>query len=100
MSSFAVALVLATSATPADAGREKVKVGEIAPDFTLTDQHGETVRLSDMQGAAVALAFIFTTCPDVCPAIAAQLRAAWDELEPALEPKPGRPQRKHFRLGI
>ncbi len=59
--------------------------GRAAPDFTLTDQHGATVRLSEMQGSAVALAFIFTTCPDVCPAIAAQLRAAWDELDPDIQ---------------
>lgn len=59
--------------------------GRAAPDFTLTDQHGEVIRLSAMQGSPVALAFIFTTCPDVCPAIAAQFRAAWDELAPDLQ---------------
>lgn len=55
--------------------------GKTSPDFSLTDQHGEVVRLADLKGKAVALSFIFTTCPDVCPAIAAQMRAAWDELD-------------------
>lgn len=54
--------------------------GEIAPDFTLTDQNGTTVSLSSSRGKAVALSFIFTTCPDICPLIAAQMRAAYDLL--------------------
>lgn len=55
--------------------------GDPAPDFVLTDQHGSVMRLSDQRGSALALAFIFTSCPDVCPAIAAQMRAAWDQLD-------------------
>lgn len=39
------------------------------PDFTLTDQNGNNVSLSDYQGKVVVVAFIFTNCPDVCPAI-------------------------------
>ena len=39
------------------------------PDFTLTDQNGNNVSLSDYQGKVVVVAFIFTSCPDVCPAI-------------------------------
>ncbi len=35
-----------------------VKVGELAPDFKLTDQNGKDVRLSDFRGKKnVALAF-------------------------------------------
>lgn len=32
-------------------------VGELAPDFTLTDHHGESVTLSELRGAPVALVF-------------------------------------------
>ena len=39
------------------------------PDFTLTDQEGNNVSLSDFKGKVVVVAFIFTSCPDVCPAI-------------------------------
>jgi protein SCO1/2 len=47
-----------------------------APDFTLTDQRGATVRLADLRGRAVVLTFIYTRCPDVCPLTAENLRAA------------------------
>lgn len=53
-----------------------------APDFTLTDHRGQTVRLGDFRGKAVALAFIYTSCPDVCPLIAENFRVAY-ELLPA-----------------
>ena len=39
------------------------------PDFTVTDQNGNNVSLSDYQGKVAVVAFIFTNCPDVCPAI-------------------------------
>lgn len=55
-----------------------------APDFTLTDQRGQTVRLSDFRGKAVALTFIYTNCPDVCPLTAENFRVAY-ELVPAAE---------------
>lgn len=37
--------------------------GAEAPDFTLTDQNGETVRLSDYRGKKVILNFWATWCP-------------------------------------
>lgn len=54
--------------------------GRPAPDFALTDQNGAAIALSDFRGKAVALSFIFTNCPDICPLIASQMRAAWDLL--------------------
>ncbi len=47
--------------------------GSIAPDFTLTDQNGQSVSLSDFEGKVVVLAFTYTACPDVCLAIEANL---------------------------
>jgi protein SCO1/2 len=43
--------------------------GEPLPDVSLVTQDGESVRLSDFEGRAVALTFIFTRCPlpDYCP---------------------------------
>ena len=38
-----------------------------APDFALTSQDGARVSLSDFRGKAVAIAFIYTSCTDVCP---------------------------------
>ena len=46
-----------------------------APDFTLLNQDGESVTLSDYNGKVVVVAFIYTSCPDVCLAISANL--AW-----------------------
>jgi protein SCO1/2 len=54
--------------------------GSAAPDFTLTDQTGAAYSLSDSRGKAVALSFIFTNCPDICPLIGSQMRAAYDLL--------------------
>ena len=46
-----------------------------APDFTLLNQDGESVTLSDYYGKVVVVAFIYTSCPDICLAISANL--AW-----------------------
>ena len=51
-----------------------------APDFVLTDQFGDAVSLSQMRGRAVALSFLFTNCPDVCPVVTTQLKRLYDEL--------------------
>lgn len=80
-----VALVIAIAAVVLWPGNETRLTGtdlgaQVAPDFTLTDQRGETVSLADLEGKAVALTFIYTSCPDVCPLIAEKLRWAYDAL--------------------
>ena len=47
--------------------------GEVAPDFTLVDQHGNNFSLNDTAGKAVVVTFVYTHCPEVCPAITYQL---------------------------
>jgi protein SCO1/2 len=51
-----------------------VAVGDPIPDFALTDQTGHTVRLSQMRGEPVAVAFVYTRCPiaTACPLTAAR----------------------------
>lgn len=49
-------------------------------DFRLPDQRGQTVALSDFRGKAVALTFIYTHCPDVCPLIADNMGQAYRQL--------------------
>ena len=46
-----------------------ISVGDAVPDFTLTDQTGRTVRLSQFRGEPVAVTFAYTRCPDAtaCP---------------------------------
>jgi cytochrome oxidase Cu insertion factor (SCO1/SenC/PrrC family) len=43
---------------PGEAPPPKIKVGDVAPDFTLTDQNGKKVSLHEFKGKKnVALAF-------------------------------------------
>jgi protein SCO1/2 len=46
-----------------------VPVGEAIPDFSLTDQTGRAVRLSELRGRPVAVTFLYTRCPiaTACP---------------------------------
>ncbi len=74
------ALVLAACAPAPLAGTELGATD--APDFTLTDGvSGRAVTLSAHRGQVVALTFLYTTCPDVCPLTATRFRAAQAELQ-------------------
>ena len=50
------------------------------PNFSLTDQNGDSASLYDYRGQVVLLYFGYTYCPDVCPATLAELRDALEEL--------------------
>ncbi len=74
-----VLLVLSACAQPVvlkgtDLGKDP------APTFTLTDQIGKQVSLSDLRGRVVVLTFLYTHCPDVCPLIADHIRVANEQL--------------------
>lgn len=51
-----------------------------AYDFRLTDQDGRSVSFSSFRGKAVALTFLYTHCPDICPLVADQMRATYQRL--------------------
>ena len=53
------------------------------PDFTLTDQNGEKVSLSDFRGKPVFLFFGYTHCPDICPITLSVLNGVTKELDGA-----------------
>src|SRR5260370_329120 len=55
------------------------------PDFSLTDQIGNTVRLHDLAGKVWIADFIFTNCGGTCPPMTEKMR----KLQAALPP-PGR----------
>jgi protein SCO1/2 len=44
-------------------------VGQMVPDFVLTDQTGHPVRLSQLRGEPIAVTFLYTRCPvaTACP---------------------------------
>ena len=48
-------------------GVEPVEPPKTLQDFTLTNQDGEPLSLSDMKGEMVLMLFGYTNCPDVCP---------------------------------
>jgi protein SCO1/2 len=77
-------LVLAASAAGA-ADAPALKAGmfdppRAAPDFSLRGSDGGELRLSRHRGKVVALAFGFTSCPDVCPVTLATLTEARKKL--------------------
>ncbi|MDB5677726.1 MAG: thiol:disulfide interchange protein [Sphingomonas bacterium] len=59
---LAAGLALAGSATPANAGGGKVKVGEMAPDFTLKLTDKTKITRDELRGQVVVLNFWATWC--------------------------------------
>ena len=61
----------ARTTIPAAAGVHILQAGDLVPDTPLTDQDGESIRLDDFRGSAVAVSFIYTRCPlpQFCPLI-------------------------------
>ena len=51
------------------------------PDFTLTNQHGEAMNLSDLRGRYALLTFGYTHCPDVCPLTLNEFRRVRESLD-------------------
>jgi len=51
-----------------------------APAFALTSQDGKPVALADLRGKVVAVAFIYTECPDICPMLTQKMVQVQDEL--------------------
>ncbi|MGQ0663962.1 MAG: SCO family protein [Pseudomonadota bacterium] len=54
-------------------------VNRPAPEFTLRDADGRSVRLADFRGKVVVLWFIYASCPDECP-LQSEALAAIQEL--------------------
>ena len=51
-----------------------------APDFRLISQDGVEVTLASLRGKVVAVTFIYTWCPDVCPMLTDQMARVQDAL--------------------
>lgn len=54
-----------------------------APAFSLKDTKGRTVKLTDFKGQVVLVAFVFTSCPGVCPLISKQMATLQESLKSA-----------------
>jgi protein SCO1 len=83
---FAVLLlalaVLALPAAHAADGDKRLPVIGTAQPFALTSQDGVPVALADLRGKVVALAFIYTGCPDICPMLTQKMVDVQDALGP------------------
>jgi protein SCO1 len=81
---FLLALALFTSPLPISAreagGDTPLPVIGPAPPFTLTSQDGKPVALADLRGKVVAVTFIYTECPDICPMLTQKMVQVQDEL--------------------
>jgi protein SCO1 len=51
-----------------------------AGSFSLTDQDGRPVTLSQYRGQVVVLSFMYSRCRDACPVMATEIRGALAEL--------------------
>jgi peroxiredoxin len=60
-----------------------VDIGDFAPDFTLTNQHGEDVTLSSFRGTPVVLVFFPFAFSGICTGEFSEIRDHPDELEGA-----------------
>jgi protein SCO1/2 len=81
-------LALAALAFPASlwahdaGGNKRLPVIGTAQPFALTSQDGVPVALADLRGKIVALAFIYTGCPDICPMLTQKMVDVQDALGP------------------
>jgi protein SCO1 len=77
-------LALLTSPTLVDAheaaDEQRLPTIGAAPDFALTSQDGAEVTLGALRGKVVAVTFIYTSCPDVCPMLTDKMARVQDEL--------------------
>lgn len=85
--SFATAfvLVVCTTCAPAwaqqiSAPNERLTLGTVVPDAWFIDERGDTLTLRRLAGKPLIVSPVFTTCPQVCPAITHGLAEALDGL--------------------
>lgn len=69
----AAALLLGVMAAIACRRADPLPVLGTLPPFSLTERNGHAVAADDLRGQVWVAAFIFTRCPDVCPALTARM---------------------------
>ena len=81
----AALLAGAACSSPASFRGTTLNPPDPAPPFTLKDQFGRSVSLSDFSGKVVALTFLYTNCPDICPIITENLHQTYSLLGDATD---------------
>jgi protein SCO1/2 len=61
-------------------GDKRLPVIGLAPPFALTSQEGVPVALASLRGKVVAVTFIYTGCPDICPLLTQKMVDVQDAL--------------------
>ena len=72
--------IAATSLTGCSGPEPDLPVYWEAPEFTLLDQLGDTVRTADLRGTPWVASFVFTGCTSVCPLITEKMAGLRDSL--------------------
>jgi len=60
---------------------EKLPILGNLPEFSLLNQEGAQVRAGDLKGHTLVVNFIFTSCPDTCPLLTAQMAKIQNQLK-------------------
>jgi protein SCO1/2 len=62
---------------------EMLNIGDTVPEYHFTNQLGQAVSLSDFKGQALAIDFIFTTCPfpTMCPRLSQNFSDAQERIK-------------------
>ncbi len=73
---------------------EPLAVGDVLPDYPLTNQWAKPFRMADFKGRAVATTFIFTRCPfpDFCP----RMSKGFADAQKILSANPQAPKNWHL----
>lgn len=69
MLALALMLFPGLAATHEAGGDQRLPLIGSAPPFALTSQDGKRVALADLRGKVLAVTFIYTGCPDICPLV-------------------------------
>lgn len=83
----ALAILLTALVWPAIADAETLAELGPAPAFSLISQDRKPVTLAGLRGKVVAVTFIYTACPDICPTLTQKLVEVQDALGPAFGSK-------------
>jgi protein SCO1/2 len=74
-------LILSGCASGASFRGEAVEPPVAAAEIALPDHNGNALRVADLRGKVVVVAFGFTNCVNECPLTMAHIRLALDELD-------------------
>jgi protein SCO1/2 len=74
------ALMLGASSSPVEPRDAAPPTIGPAPPFALVSQDGKPVSLGDFHGKVLAVAFMYTSCPDICPLLTQKMAQVQDAL--------------------